>query len=143
MEEKNTPDSKSIISFLNPLPILIGLIGLIPFFGLPFFNLPIAADKTIFFTLAVILGLMVWLIARLMDGSFAFPQTKLLLVAGVIILVLFISTLFSGAILPSFFGGGVGDSGAFFYTLLLFVLLFLAAISFQTVRHFSYFFFAV
>lgn len=143
MEENNTPAPSSFIKLLNPLPILLGLVGLLPFFGIPFFDLPIAADKAVFFTVAVIVALMVWLIARLMDGTFVFPQTKILLVAGLIVVATLLSTLLSGAIRPSFFGGGAGETGSFFFMLLSFALVFLGAISFQSAKHFFYFFFAI
>ena len=61
---------------------------------------------------SVLVAFVAWLVARLIEGSFHIPRTPVIASAGILILVLFLSALFSKVPYLSFFGESF-ESGTF------------------------------
>jgi len=84
------------------------------------------------------LSLFFWLVSRLGDGKFVIPKDKLLLFAGIVPLVFLISSFFSYSFYSSLFGNGF-EIGTFGSMLILFIVLFLSSIYFQSEKRLWYF----
>ena len=79
------------LSFLS----LFLVITLLPFFFLPFTNIPIEVSKGLLLVLGLSLAVIFWAIARFYDGKIVLPRSMCLLVGLGIVLVVFLSALFS------------------------------------------------
>lgn len=110
---------------LLPLPFLL------PLFFIPSTFFPFQFSKMILLSILVLVAFGLWIIARLKDGKFVLPRTSLTFAALAILLVTLVSAAASGAFKTSLVGqvleiGTVGSS------LILFLLMFLVPIVFQS-----------
>jgi tetratricopeptide (TPR) repeat protein len=96
------------------------------------------ASKGFILSIGMTLSLFFWLVSRLGDGKFVIPKDKLLLFAGIVPLVFLISSFFSYSFYSSLFGNGF-EIGTFGSMLILFIVLFLSSIYFQSEKRLWYF----
>lgn len=109
------------------------------FFFIPFVPVTLEASKGFLLSVGMTLAIFFWLIARLGEGKFSIPRDRLILFAGIIPLVFFVSSLFSSSLYISLFGRGF-EIGTFGSMLVLFVLFFLSSIYFQEEKRIRNFF---
>ncbi|OGI96125.1 hypothetical protein A3I25_00590 [Candidatus Nomurabacteria bacterium RIFCSPLOWO2_02_FULL_42_17] len=107
------------ISFL----CLLGMIFLLPFFVLPFFN--IVVSKGLLFTVGILLSAIFWIVGRMIDAEFTFPKSYLLWAGLGLVFTSFLATIFSSNPSLSFIGHGF-NVDTFIYTLLFFIAFFLS-----------------
>jgi len=133
-------ESKTV-EFFNKLSFttLLGTLFLSLFFFIPYVPVTLDASKGFLVSVGVTLALFFWLIARLGEGKFTIPKDRLILFAGIIPLVFLIASLFSSSRYVSFFGSGF-EMGTFGSMLILFILLFLSSIYFQSEKRLWYFY---
>lgn len=133
-------ESKTV-EFFNKLSFttLLGTLFLSLFFFIPYVSVTLDASKGFLVSVGVTLALFFWLIARLGEGKFVVPKDRLILFAGLIPLVFLIASLFSSSKYVSFFGSGF-EMGTFGSMLILFILLFLSSIYFQSEKRLWYFY---
>ena len=115
---------------------------LLPIFFIPLPSFNFLFGKTILISVFTAVLLILWLLARLKEGSFSVSKNAIW-VAGVSIPVIYLlSTLFSSSILNSFNGQGfdIGTSG---FVLTLFVLMFLVASVLNNKKKIYYFLMAI
>jgi len=120
-----TPHDKSVFT------ILLVAAFLLPLFFFPYLNLTVELGKGIFVAVVAVLGMILWLVARLKDAQFIIPRSVLLASIGIIVLVFLLSALFSPAISVSL-GGAIFELGTFSSIAFLAVITFLASIAFQS-----------
>ncbi|MFA6251493.1 MAG: hypothetical protein WC603_02610 [Candidatus Paceibacterota bacterium] len=128
------------IEFFNKLSFSIFLltIFLCFFFFVPNTLVGLDASKGFILSIGMTLSLFFWLVSRLGDGKFVIPKDKLLLFAGIVPLVFLISSFFSYSFYSSLFGNGF-EIGTFGSMLILFIVLFLSSIYFQSEKRLWYF----
>ncbi|HLP86583.1 MAG TPA: tetratricopeptide repeat protein [Candidatus Paceibacterota bacterium] len=128
------------VEFFNKLSFasLLFTIFITPFFFLPYIPITLEAGKGFLLSIGVTLSLFFWLVSRLGDGKFVIPKDKLILFAGLIPLVFLISSFFSSSIYNSLFGSGF-ETGTFGSMLILFIMLFLSSVHFQSEKRLWYF----
>ena len=114
------------LSFLS----LFLIIALLPFFFLPFSNIPIEVSKGLLLVVGLAFCVIFWAIARFLDGKIVFPKSACLLGGGGIVLAFFLSAFFSQASSVSFFGT-MFDIGTFWFILAGFLLMSMSAIIFR------------
>ncbi|MFH1200900.1 MAG: hypothetical protein V1484_01035 [bacterium] len=114
------------LSFLSLFLVLV----LLPLFCLPFTNIPIETSKGLLLVLGLALSVIFWAIARFSDGKIIFPKSWLLMSGFGIVLVFFLSSLFSGNSQVSLFGT-MFDVGSFYFILAGFILMFISSIVFR------------
>jgi len=129
------------IEFFNKLSFitLLSTIFLTIFFFIPYVPVTLEASKGFLLSVGTTLSVFFWLIARLGEGKFVFPKDRLILFAGIIPLVFLVSSFFSSSLYVSLFGSGF-EMGTFGSALILFVILFLSSLYFQTEKNLWYFF---
>jgi tetratricopeptide (TPR) repeat protein len=110
------------------LYLLLPLITLIPAFFIP--NVMLEVSKSVLISTLVALTFFLWLVARMKDGRFVIPKSILLLSAAAIPVAFLLSGVFSAVPRVSLLGLGY-ETGTFATILILFLLMFLAAIFFQ------------
>jgi len=103
--------------------ILLLLSFLLPIFFIPGNLFPFQFGKTLLVSVLVLVAFSLWIISRLRNGGFSLPRNVIFNSAGLILVVSFISTLFSGSIMESFIGVK-GEVNTLFFILILFILLF-------------------
>lgn len=113
--------------------IFLGTLILLPIFCIPFVYLSIDFDKLFLLSIGVLLSFIFWLIARLFDDSFSFPKSIILLGLLCVVGATLLSTIFSPVFRVSFIGDGF-QLQSLFTTIILAVSLFLASITFQSVK---------
>lgn len=94
---------------------------------------------------AVSIGLISWLLGRLIEGSFHIPSSKIIVALGFSVFVLLLSTIFAHSINISFFGEKF-EQGSFVVLSSLMIMTFLVGIVFNTPKRIIIFletFFAV
>ena len=129
------------VEFFNKLSFIILLFTLFTclFFFIPYNSVTLEASKGFLLSIGATLSLFFWLIGRLGEGKFVVPKDKLILFAGAIPLVFFISSLFSSSLYVSIFGSGF-EIGTFGSMLILFIVFLLSSIYFQSEKRLWYFF---
>jgi len=108
------------------------------FFFIPCFPVSLEASKGFLIFICASLSLFFWLIARLVDGKFQFPQDRLILFGAIIPVAFLISSLFSSSLYISLFGSGF-ELGTFGSMLSLYIIFFLSSIYFQNEKRLWYF----
>ncbi|HJN62685.1 MAG TPA: tetratricopeptide repeat protein [Candidatus Paceibacterota bacterium] len=103
--------------------VILILSFLLPIFLVPSIIFPFQLGKIFLVGVGVILAFTLWIIAQLRAGSLELPRSFVFYLAGLVLILGFISTLFSGAIFESFIGVG-GETSTYFFFLILFLLLF-------------------
>lgn len=111
------------LSFLS----LFLVITLLPFFFLPLANFPVEVSKGALLVVGLVCSLVFWSFARLFDGKMVIPKSFLLVSGGGIILVFFLSAIFSQNSQVSMFGN-MFDIGSFWFIFSGFLLMFLSSI---------------
>lgn len=102
----------------------------IPFFFLPFVRVPLDVSKGFLFSFGVILSFLAFIIARLVEGSFTLPRTRILAAASLIPVSFIVASILSPNFRVSFWGNsfdvvtGAGSA-------LLFILVVLATSFFK------------
>ncbi|MEA3399366.1 MAG: tetratricopeptide repeat protein [Patescibacteria group bacterium] len=131
---------KKVLLFnkMSYISLVVTLLGSILFFT-PFVSVTLAASKGFFLSLGITVSLFFWLVARLLDGKFVFPKERIILFALTIPIIFLISSFFSSSPYISLFGRAF-EVGTFGSMLVLFLVLFLSAIHFQTEKKIWYFF---
>lgn len=109
------------------------------FFFIPYVPVSVEVAKGFLISIGVTLSIFFWLMARLVDGKFAIPKDRMVLVAAFIPISFLISSFFSSSIYLSIFGHGF-EVGTFGSMLLIFLVLFLSSIYFQSEKNIRLFF---
>ena len=112
---------------------------LLPVFFLPINGMPLDASKGILVSVAVLLSFSLWLLGRLVDGAFSFPKSILFGGAALVGLSALVASAVSLAPRASFIGQGF-EITTFSFTVVVFILLFLSSIFFQS-REKSFYFY--
>lgn len=128
------------VAFLNKLSFitLLVTIFLSLFFFLPYVSVTLEASKGFLISIGATLSLFFWLIARLGEGKFSIPKDRLLLIGASIPILFLISSFFSSSFYISLFGSGF-EIGTFGSMLIMFIILFLSSMYFQTEKRLWYF----
>ncbi|MES3031807.1 MAG: hypothetical protein V4699_01025 [Patescibacteria group bacterium] len=115
------------LSFLSLFLVII----LLPFFVLPFTNIPIEIAKGLLLVVGLAFCIIFWAIARFFDGEINLPRSVCLLGGGGVVLVFLLSAIFSQTSQVSFFGTML-DVGSFWFIFGSFMLMFCSSIIFRT-----------
>lgn len=107
------------------------VIVLLPFFFLPFTDIPVEISKGLLLVLGLAACVVFWAIARFLDGRIIFSKSWLLVSGFGIVLVFLLSALFSGNSQISLFGT-MFDIGSFWFIFSGFVLMLMSSIVFRT-----------
>jgi len=126
------------VSFL----IFCALIVLLPIFILPLEALPFGASKAFLLYFGISLAFFFWLLACLQKGEIKIPKSLLLLSAALIVVVWFISSLFSGNVQLSLIGRGY-EIDTFSFFLFLSLALFLISLIFKSEKRGVIFYFLI
>ena len=113
---------------------LFAVIVLLPIFFLPFTQIPVETSKGLLLVMGLVVSIIFWIAARFSDGRIAFPRSRLLLSAFAVLLVLFISALFSSASQVSLFGIML-DLGTFYFMLGAFLLMLASSIILKDIKN--------
>ena len=129
------------VTFLNKLSFgsLLATFFISIFFFIPHLPLSLEVVKGFLISIGILFSLLFWLVARLIDGKFIVPHDRLILFAFFLPVVFLVSSFYSSSPYISLFGGGfeVGTFGSMF---LLFIVMFLSSIYFQTEKRLYLFF---
>ncbi len=117
------------LSFLSLFLVVI----LLPFFFLPFTNIPLETSKGTLLVIGLVLSIIFWAIARFMDGKIILPRSISLFGAFGVVLAFLLSAFFSGTSQVSFFGT-MFDLGTFWFIFAGFLLLLMSSIIFRDSR---------
>ncbi|MDR3519298.1 MAG: hypothetical protein P4L63_00195 [Candidatus Pacebacteria bacterium] len=118
------------LSFLSLFLVII----LLPIFCLPFTNFPVEASKGLLLVTGLTACIIFWAIARFVDGKIVFPKSRLIGAGAIVVLITFLSALFSVSRESSLFGS-MFDVGSFWFIFASFILLFMSAVVFRTPKH--------
>ncbi len=124
--------SSNIFNKLSFLSLFL-VIVLLPFFFLPFTNIPLDTAKGSLLVVGLVFSVIFWAIARFVDGKISLPKSTALVGAGGVVLAVFLSALFSKSSQVSFFGT-MFDLGTFWYIFAGFLLLTMSSIVFKDSR---------
>lgn len=113
--------------------ILIALTFLLPIFFLPISGFTLGLAKATLLQVGISIALLLWLIARLKEGSIALPKTYLLLSAAFIPIAALVSAMFSESVSVSLFGAG-GEITTVIALTFFFLLFFLGSQLIQTTK---------
>lgn len=113
--------------------IFSGLFLLLPIFFIPNLAVPILFIKYGLLALATVAIVTVWILLRLKDGLFILPVNKINLAGLAVLVVVLISSLFSGSIWNSLFGQ-LGQTDTFFFYLYVFLIMFMIPIVFNSTK---------
>lgn len=132
------------VEFFNKLSFftLLATLFVSLFFFIPYSPVALEASKGFLISIGTTLSIFFWFISRLGEGRFVIPKDKLILFAMAIPLVFLISSLFSFSLYTSLFGSGF-EIGTFGSMLVLFILLFLSSVYFQSEKKIWYFLFSL
>lgn len=111
------------ISFVSLFLVIV----LLPFFFLPFTNIPIETSKGSLLVVGLAVCIIGWGLARFLDGKISFPRSFSLLGGGGVVLAFFLSAFFSEASQVSFFGT-MFDISTFSFILGGFLLMLMSSI---------------
>jgi Flp pilus assembly protein TadD len=118
------------LSFLSLFLVII----LLPIFCLPFSSFPVETSKGLLLVVGLTACIVFWAIARFIDGKIVFPKSRLIGAGFIIVLITFLSALFSVSRESSLFGS-MFDVGSFWFIFAGFILLFMSAVVFRTPKH--------
>ncbi|MCX6713356.1 MAG: hypothetical protein NTY66_04080, partial [Candidatus Vogelbacteria bacterium] len=118
---------KSTLSGFDKWSQIFMLIGLLatPLLFWPAFGMSLEAIKKLFLAGTVVVALILWFVARLKTKNLTIPRTALWAIAAVLLVVMAVSGLVSGAAWSSFLGLGA-ETGTVYSMLVFFGLAFLA-----------------
>ena len=121
------------IEFFNKLSLYTFLttVFLVLLFFVPYLPISLEASKGFIVSIGMTISLFFWLISRLGEGKFNFPKDRLLLLGALIPIAFLISSIFSSSLYNSLFGAGF-EIGTFGSMLILYIILFLSFLHFQT-----------
>ncbi|MBI2109274.1 MAG: tetratricopeptide repeat protein [Parcubacteria group bacterium] len=108
-------------------------IVLLPLFFFPVLGFSIDTSKILFLIAFILLSFLLWLFARLKEGSITIPLHPTLAAAAIVVLIFIISALFSPTPQSSFFGFTY-EIGTVVFMTVLFLLFFLVSLFFQSSR---------
>ncbi len=114
------------LSFLS----LFLVITLLPFFFLPFTNIPVETSKGLLLVFGLALSVVCWAVARFFDGKIVLSKSLSLLGGAGVVLASLLSALFSNASQVSFFGTML-DIGTFWFIFSGFLLMLMSSIVFR------------
>lgn len=114
------------ISFVSLFLVVV----LLPIFFLPFTNFPVEVTKGLLLVVGLSICVFFWAIARFSDGKISLPKSWCLVSGAGVILVFFLSALFSKASQMSFFGL-MFDVGSFWFIFAGFLLMFYSSVVFR------------
>jgi len=114
--------------------ILVATAVLLPVFFLPYTQIPVEVSKGLIFVVGLATALIFYLIARFVDGRLTFPKSYLPLCLLGVILIVFLSALFSSSRGMSFFGT-IFDVGSFWFIFAGFIIFLLSAALFDSPRN--------
>lgn len=135
----NESTSKANIFNTISFYVLLVTVGLLPIFFLPILNLPIELSKNYLLAFGTTIAFILWIIARLIDGTLVLPKNLLLIAGFGILAVSFFAALFSPAPATALWGTAL-DLGTFSSFLFLFLCLLLSSYFFQDAKKVSYFY---
>ncbi len=110
--------------------ILLATAFLLPIFFIPSAAFQFQFSKAVFVSLAVLVAVALWLIARLKDGRYPIPNNLVFWGSGLVLIVILISALSSISLRASFIGQGF-ETGTWASTAVFFLMLFLFATLFR------------
>ncbi|MFC1720843.1 tetratricopeptide repeat protein [Patescibacteria group bacterium] len=113
--------------------ILVALLFLLPIFFIPFSGVTPEMAKYALFTIGTIIALFLWLVSRLREGKIVIPKATIFLGVLAVVVVTFISALFSPAVKVSLLGSGA-EMSPFIVIFTAFLLMFLSSIYFQSIK---------
>ena len=113
---------------------LFTVIVLLPIFFLPFTKIPIETSKGLLLVVGLVVSIIFWVAARFSDGKVVLPKSLLLLSAFGILLVFFISALFSTTVKMSLFGT-MFDIGTFYFILGAFLLMLVSSVILKDIKN--------
>src|SRR3989344_1321077 len=122
--------------------ILLATAFLIPIFFIPSATFQFQFSKAVFISLAVLVSFALWLVARLKDGRYLLPNNIVFVASGVLLTVMFISTLASSSIRASFIGQGF-EIMTWAGTVVMFLLMFLFSVLFRPKERVFYLYLAL
>jgi len=111
--------------------IILALGFLLPVFFLPIAGLPLDVGKSVLVAGLALVAFSLWLLGRLIDGTFALPKNPIIAGGLLLLLATLISSFFSASFSASFIGQGF-ELGTVAFLLVSFLLFFLSSIFFQT-----------
>ena len=111
------------ISFVS----LFLIITLLPFFFLPFTNIPIEVSKGLLLVIGLAVCVICWGLARFFDGKINFPRSISLLAGGGVVLAFLLSAIFLKNSQVSFFGT-MFDIGTFWFIFSGFLLMLMSSV---------------
>lgn len=114
------------ISFVSLSLVVI----LLPVFFLPLTRIPVETSKGLLLVVGLAVSVMFWAVARFSDGRISFPRSPILLAGVGVLLVIFLSALFSSSQAVSMFGT-IFDLGTFWF---MFAAVLLMVVSSLMVR---------
>ncbi|MDO8659812.1 MAG: hypothetical protein Q7K54_04415 [Candidatus Parcubacteria bacterium] len=117
------------LSFLSLFLVIV----LLPFFFLPFTNIPIETSKGVLLVVGLVFSVIFWAIARFIDGKISLPRSASLLGALGIVVAVLLSAFFSKTSQVSFFGT-MFDLGSFWFIFAGLLLLLMSSIVFKESR---------
>lgn len=115
-------------------------ISLLPIFFIPFSGINPESLKLYLLTFGVSIAVIMWVIARLVDGTITIPKNVILLVGLGLSVWFFIAALFSSSSYVSFVGQSF-DIGTFASIIALTVMMFLSSYYFNSKERVSYLYF--
>jgi tetratricopeptide (TPR) repeat protein len=122
--------------------VLLITVGLLPLFFIPGLGIAVEISKTYLLAIGVALGFVFWIIGRLVDGTLSIPKNIFIASSIVLVLVFFLSALFSPA--PSVsFGGQALEVGTFASMLILVGFFILPMVIFRNAKQVTMAYFAL
>lgn len=124
--------NKNIFDKLSFLSVFL-IIVFLPIFFLPSTGISVEISKSILLVGGLTFSVIFWSIARFFDGNIKLPKSSIVVSAFFVILVTFLSALFSKSSQVSFFGT-MFDIGSFWFIFSGFLFLFMASLVIKDVR---------
>jgi tetratricopeptide (TPR) repeat protein len=125
MEESINNFQKESVLEKSLFWIFSGLVLLLPIIFMPAATVPLFSVKYGLLVIAVVLAVAVWILLRLKDGVCLLPINMLNLSGLLVLLVLFVSSFFSGSVWNSLIGQ-LPQTDTFIFYLYVFVIMFMA-----------------
>lgn len=111
------------VSFVSLFLVIV----LLPFFFLPFTNIPVETSKGLLLVVGLTVCVICWCLARFFDGKIILPRSATLLAGGGIVLAFLLSAFLVKVPQVSFFGT-MFDIGTFWFTFSAFLLMLMSSI---------------
>jgi tetratricopeptide (TPR) repeat protein len=106
---------------------------LVPLFIIPSNLIPFQFSKTFLIFLVAIVGTMIWIVARLKEGTLTFPKKPIFWLFLIIPFLTLVSTLASKAKIVSVIGSGY-EVGTLAFIVTLFIIMYIVSDLFRTTR---------